>query len=319
MTYASGNLIQTADFNTLFLGPGQSSAAAYSDPYACMKKIAAIIGVGYGDCGYGQVASPITPLTSANVNITSAEWKNAINKLATVRNYLGHNTAANPTPAAPVAGDVVSYLSTIQAQMDACYNSRFFPAAGNMSLVGAGAWAAGQWSSNANFSIVVSFTSEDHARSFFNAGGEIRLAMSHPNADASSQNQVWKSITEGLFNQVIVSALSSIFAGSGSSKGIGFSYYSLPTTDTLIFNGVDVGSGVYTGADLLVYARVANKAGLNGANGATMVFTFALSDPHTNGWYDRVLSGLQVAAYVNKPNQHVVVAAPTITASVSYA
>jgi len=61
MTYASGGLIQAGDYNG-FVG-NTAPSSAYTSSLAATDKVAALIGVGYGDRGYGQTSTNLAVVT----------------------------------------------------------------------------------------------------------------------------------------------------------------------------------------------------------------------------------------------------------------
>jgi hypothetical protein len=135
----------------------------------------------------------------------------------------------------------------------------------------------------------VSFTSEDAARYFFNSGGEVRFAISHPTG--STQNTNWNTALTNV-GTVAFKAHSTTRTGTaGTPTAIG--YYELTTSDQSILSGA-IGSGAYSTNSIAVSARAATITGANGAKGSQIIFTITLTDSHTNAFSDICAAGTAV-------------------------
>jgi len=169
------------------------------------------------------------------------------------------------------------------------------------------------WSTIGVFIVTVTFTSEDHARSFFNTGSEVRLSMTHP-ADATSQNQNWKSIVETGFGVYSLKANSSSLSGTLASFHTSRGYYQLPQLPAYTLYATDIGSGAYVSNDLNVLVNTVTGGGVNGGNGYAVTLRITLADQHTNTFYDKVIAGLKLTVQAYSPS---VVAIPLPTVAIT--
>ena len=64
MTYSIGGTIQAADYNG-FVGTTAVNLP-YASSIAATDKVAALIGVGYGDRGYGQTSTTLADVAAGN-------------------------------------------------------------------------------------------------------------------------------------------------------------------------------------------------------------------------------------------------------------
>ncbi len=302
MTYAQGGNVSATEFNTLFLGSGSSQAVAYPSLAATAKKLAAVLGVGYGSCGWGSVASPLVPVPTNNP-VDDVHWNTVIGKLASARSFLGHSVPANPANVAE--GSTIAYLSTLQGMLDAVYDQRLAPAAGNMSTALGNAAASGQWATSRDTTINVSFATEDEARYFFNRGGKIHLSISHGGATGLPQDQSWLNEVVNGFGTLSIGADSIAMTGNrtGAMSVPAGGYYGLtPETTYTLFNDTTFGAGVYSGATMLVTLVASTVGGSvsNGSKGRLIQIRTYMTDPHTNPYTDYVSNGMSNNVYITK-------------------
>ena len=103
MTYSSGSLIQSADYNG-FVGPTASGGTAGAN-------INDIWGVGSGDKGFGQTA---VSNSSVAGTITATQWASLVNTLSA----LGGKTVTTITArTAPTAGSTIGILSALNTDL----------------------------------------------------------------------------------------------------------------------------------------------------------------------------------------------------------
>lgn len=122
------------------------------------------------------------------------------------------------------------------------------------------------------------FSTADAARYFFNAGGAVRVSLSHPTS-ASAQDVFWNQLLSGAGTFSIGAATNST-TGSGTVSGTGF--YGLTTTEVLVFQ--KTGSSPFNDNILRVYASV------NGS-GTTVTMKVVLTDGYSNSSGDSVQAG----------------------------
>ena len=180
MSYASGGLIQAADYNGLVGGGNQ---------------INYIWSTGYGNLGYGQTA---IANVSVGGTVTATQWASLINTLNNIRNH--QSGAGTGTITAPTAGDTVTYLSTVSTSITTAFNNASLFATNGSTTTGstfnptfsqAGSAGAFTW----QFSRTITFASGDAARYFFNSGGKINfVTISAVANDAGGRSTDWVTL-----------------------------------------------------------------------------------------------------------------------------
>lgn len=299
MSYAQGQNIAASDYNGLT--GGQAPTVAFASSAAATQKVSALLGVGFGDRGYGQTTPALSALASGNA-ITAAKWADLRTAIANMASHQGTATTLLPPASEFVAGKAVkaevsatsSYdFATMIANIDS--NRLNTNSGASMTLTSnaltitrASNWGGGN--NGITAVATVSFTSENAARYFFNSGGEIRFAISHPSG--STQDNNWNSSLASV-GTVAFKAHSTTRTGSAGSPSSGIGYYELTTTDQTILSG-NIGSGAYSTNSISVSARAASITGANGAKGSSIIFTITLSDSHSNVYSDICAAGTAV-------------------------
>ena len=291
MSYAQGSTIAATDYNG-FTG-GQALGVAFASAAAATQKASALLGVGYGDRGYGQ-STPSLPAKASGNTVAAVDWSNLRTAISNLNSHQGSGVTL---PANAVAGNSVAYdanYATTLATLDA---NRFNTNGGAsmtltsnaLTITRAGTWGAG--SAGITAIETVTFASEDAARYFFNTGGELRFALSHPTG--STQDNNWNTGLAAVGTIAFKANATTRSGTSGTPAAVG--YYQLTTTNQAIVSGV-IGTGAYTSNSITVSARAAAITGLNGAKGYQIIFTFTLSDGHTNAFSDVCAAGTAVVA-----------------------
>lgn len=162
MTYSSGGLIQASDYNT-FANDGANN-------------IGAIWNVGSTDKGWGQ---PTFSNVAVGGTVTATQWASLVNTLASMGSQTG-TTITSRT--APVAGNTISVLANVSADIDSITANR-----GNAVASGTEygtfsgttskttATGSGQAGWTITFTHTVTFADANAARYFWNAGGLVRI------------------------------------------------------------------------------------------------------------------------------------------------
>lgn len=295
MSYAQGQNIAASDYNGLT--GGQAPTVAFASAAAATQKVSALLGVGYGDRGYGQSTPALTAIASGD-SIAAAKWVDLRTAIANMASHQGTATTLLPPASEFVAGQAVkaeasatsSYdFATMIANIDA---NRFNTNSGAsmtltsnaLTITRASTWGAG--SAGITCTANATFASEDAARYFFNSGGEIRFALSHPTG--STQNNNWKAALAAV-GTVAFKAHSTTRSGTaGTPAAVG--YYELTTTAQTILSGA-IGTGAYSTNSISVTAKATSITGANGAKGFQIQFVITLSDSHTNAWTDVCAAG----------------------------
>lgn len=301
MTYAKNSTILASDYNTLTGGLDVSSA--FASAAAATHAAAGLFGVGFGDRGYGQTTPTIPAVIAGTTTINTTQWSNLRSIISTLASHQGTTATLLPASGAFAAGQSVvaevpattSYdIPTMLVNVD---TNRFNTDSGaSMTLSGAAltitrasAWGAASGSITAVGQ--ADFASEDQARYFFNSGGEIRLALNHAST-ATAQDTDWGTTLAGVGNIKFAANGTSRTGAKGTAQAIG--YFQLTTSYQLIFDGTNIGGGIYTANDVLVYAKAVAITGSNGAKGYQVQFQIVLQDQHTNAFSDSVASGTKV-------------------------
>lgn len=317
MTYAKGSAIQAADYNTFAGLTGTAAASAV----AAQNKAGHLYGIGFGDRGYGQT-TPTLGAIAAGASV-GQEWQN----LRTVMSNMSawQNTSQTLLPASGsfnATSNIVAHEQDapsinsfdIQDMLALLDTNRLNYQVGNMTLTSSAAsstrattWGAAAGAITAEFS--VTFASEDAARFFFNSGGEVRVALAHPDT-TTPRNTTWNTVLSNLAVAFRANASSRITGSYGTAQAIG--YYQLTTAYQTILDGTNSGTGVYTVNDFVVQARATSIAGVNGAKGSVIYFRVVLTDEQTNAFSDIVASGTNAVVSHLRATGTVTVAAPTV-------
>jgi len=164
MTYSSGGLIQATDFNGF---------VSTNSP-----NINNIWSTGSSDSGWGQSA---LSTVSVGGTVTATNWASLVNTIASMGSQTNTVITAR---SAPTAGQTISVLAAVNADITNCNSARATAAAvGTTSTTWSGASAKTTTTGTGNnawtitWTQTVTFPSADQARYFFNAGGRIYLTM----------------------------------------------------------------------------------------------------------------------------------------------
>jgi hypothetical protein len=193
MTYLQNRLIEDTDFNTF------------------RNTLNPIWGTGSNNSGYGQTEIPAV----ANNDVVAAVgyWKSLTNTITTVANHTGTFIAAM-TPA-PDTNGKITYLANISTNLVTINNNRL-NAAAQGSTSATTVTSASTWNDKMIMTFTVSFESNNAARYFFNAGGQIGLNFSHPSSSGVN------GVIQDICNETGTIWLSSPTSGSVSLAGINY-------------------------------------------------------------------------------------------------
>jgi len=313
MAYEIDNDILDNEING-FIGAG--GTAAYASQVAvdaAAPAVGAVYGVGYGDRGYGQTTFTLTPVTVGQV-IDSDEWTDMRDALDVCSEHQAGTAAATIPPTSVLeVGDLIqaheidpptSDASDFNSNIALIDTNRFvvdgtksgtFSTTGTSSNTRGSSWGAGAGSIDCEFDYA--FGTEDAARHFFNAGGQIRIDLSHP--AGTPQDDDWDASLGTRLGQVRMTYTATTSLGSSAlSSALGF--YDLTTIYQTIIDGTNIGTGAYTANDVLIEAKVLSVSGANGGNGITVRVRITLTDQHANVFFDTVSSGTAASFSVLK-------------------
>ena len=278
MSYASGGLIQAADYNTLV---GSNSTTANTLNY--------VWSTGNGAFGYGQTA---IATVSSLATVAAVNWSNMLTAL---NGALGHQSGsgAQLPPAALnyTSGQIITYFanvntaitSTIQTNK-ALFTAQGATTTGSNFTANPTAAAAVAYGPATILTRTVTFASGDAARYFFNAGGQLNFVISSvPNNDGTPRS----SDAASLLGTVLggFSAFRNTTGGGRTGSGgtantnsTTIGYRNLTTSPQQLVNVTSTTSPYTT--DVAYLAVNSNGSqGTNGDFGSVITFTVNLSSP----------------------------------------
>ena len=225
---------------------------------ALQSKVAAVLSTGSGDKGYG--------MSTASAQVGAGDTINAthLSTLYTdINKCILHQTGSATTAIVqPAAGDTVEEDNStnkkgwaqFEANATTAETNRLNNSSGNFTTETevtenrTSSWGSGTDSINATFT--ATFSSADIKRNYFNAGGEIRLALSL-SSGSGSKGTSWTNLFSGA-GTIKFGRTATTCTGSGSTTSIG--NVDMTGSHQTIFSK-DVGSGVYGENDFNITAR----------------------------------------------------------------
>lgn len=292
MAYESGGLIEATDYNNLLNGS---------------NKFNTVWSTGTGDAGYGQTA--VTTKSAGDI-VSATEWASLVNKVNIVSN---HQVGSSTGDVAPVAGDVVTFLASIENSIDTFYTNRLNFNAQGSTTTDAGTThnivdADGTFTFTATRT--ATFASADQARYFFNAGGELNLDLT---AGANTGGtgggaQILDLITAVGGIADFRATTNNGRTGTGETEttnDLTIGYYDLTTSNQTI-SRIDESGAAYTPytADFVTVAVKSNGVqGANGDVGTIITWTITVTGGSTSsgGFNDNVDVNFDSALNVTYP------------------
>jgi hypothetical protein len=278
MSYAQSGLIEITDYNNL-IGTSPSSTT---------NRINTVWAVGSGNAGYGQTAiSAVVTQTT----VTATQWASLIN---TLNSILTHQSGSGSGISAVTAGSTITYLSTLQTNVNTAYTNRQNFASNSSVTVGSAltaSWTSATTSATLTrgFGARATFASADQARYFFNAGGRLKYNIS------GAQN----ASTTGRTNEIIAQAgfLGGVglFAantnggrtGTGGTLGTNDTAkgYWQTTTANVVIVQVTSTTANYTSDISNIAIKTNGLQGSNNDNGTTIDFWTVINSSSGNPLY----------------------------------
>lgn len=292
MAYESGGLIEATDYNNLLNGS---------------NKFNTVWSTGTGDAGYGQTA--VTTKTAGDT-VSATEWASLVNKVNIVSN---HQVGSSTGDVSPVAGDVITFLASIEGSIDTFYTNRLNFNAQGSTTTDSGTThnivdADGTFTFTATRT--ATFASADQARYFFNAGGELNLALT---AGANTGGtgggaQILEIITACGGIADFRATTNNGRTGTGETEttnDLTIGYYDLTTSDQVI-SRIDESGAAYTPytADFITVGVKSNGVqGANGDVGTIITWTITVTGGATSsgGFNDNVDVNFTSALNVTYP------------------
>ena len=274
MTYTAGGLIQASDYNNLINGSNQLNT---------------VIGVGSGDVGYGQTT--IAAVATGNI-VTATQWATMINKLNGVKT---HQSGAGTGIAAPTAGSIVTYLSTLQSSINSVYTNRASAATVGTTLTGAtntfNSTNAPYYNSLAQIvDTNVTFASAQHARYFFNAGGRINFVCSASSLGGNTRSSSLAGTINTLANLTVYNA-------ANSSTAVG--YRQLTASAQVVKTTTAAAPYASAYSNMQIFSNGLDTT--NGANGASVVCRLYFFTPADNSFGGNAYIQVSTRADITPP------------------
>ena len=272
MTYSVGGTIQAADYNG-FVGTTAVNLP-YASSLAATDKVAALIGVGYGDRGYGQTSTTLADVAVSN-SVTAVQWNNLLNAMTTLNTHQGSGLTLQPTVA---SGGTITYQSSIPTNISTLDTNRLLSNITQMTVSSVlTSSISTAWSTTITHSFTVNFGTEDAARYFFNSGGQIRFSGSNTGSTAAARD--WQHLFHTM-GTISMGAYSTSFTGTGKGYPSYIGYYSLTNSLQQIFIAYPTGYGYgyYTHIYYKIQVSRSNYVGTNGGNGSQLNCTVTLYD-----------------------------------------
>ena len=167
MTYSSGGLIDSVDYNTF---AGNTTAG-----------LNRVWSTGSGDAGWGQTA---ISTVSTGGTVTATGWATLLNTLSTSGSQTNSTLT---TRTVPVTGNIIGIFANVQTDITTVTTARGNATSsgspsstwtGNIAKLTATGLTTTQTAWTITWTQTVTFASADAARYFWNAGGLVRLDMS---------------------------------------------------------------------------------------------------------------------------------------------
>ena len=269
MSYSQGNLIEATDYNNIIgTSPGSTT-----------NRLNTVWAVGSGSAGYGQ--TPVSSV-SASALVTAAQWASLIN---TLNSTLTHQAGSGSGISAPVAGNQINYLSTLQTQVNNSYTNRL-TFASNSAVTAGSALAYAAWTVTATngvntgtltraFGARASFASADQARYFFNSGGRLKFNVTGTSA-AGARSVAALALLNNLGGIAIFSAnTNGGRTGTGGTLGTNDTakgYYTSTFNANTTVVAVTSTTASYTGDTGTITVKPSGTQGSNNDNGIQIDF-----------------------------------------------
>lgn len=228
------------------------------------NKIIALLGPGTAQRGYGQPIS--SSAVSTGNTITQEHWDKLRYDLTNIKL---HQDGVNPPIVTLTPGAVIRYgaghpntnYSTLADQADL---ARFNIGVGQSILSSKGSTTyTSAWSTAANATLTITFSTAAEARYFFNSGGKIQFSSSRAGGAVSAQNTSWTNL---------LSTVGTVSFGGATPSLANF--YTLTTSYQTFFSYS--ASSSYANNFFRLQA-LCNCSGANNATGTATSVTFKIS------------------------------------------
>jgi len=219
MAYTIGDDILDDEYNIFATG------SADGTPNHTVDNINTVWGVGTGDKGYGQT-STLTAVT-AGEDVTAVQWATMLDRMDSME---AHQGSVITNPANPTVGVDIEVFTALSTDITTLFDSRLDNAANggdsSNTIVG-----AGSWTTNSVQAGRLTWSSANHARYFFNAGGEIRISFSRSGGTVHTKNTEWTNLCTDCGTLVFGARTMAKSGGAGTpTTEIDDGFYDISTT-----------------------------------------------------------------------------------------
>jgi len=281
MTYSQGGLIQATDYNTFAQGGASVNHG--------VANINTVWGTGSGDKGYGQT-STLSAVSTSNT-VTATQWSTMIARLNSI---LTHQAGSGSGITAPVAGNTITFLSTLSSNITTGFNNRL-----NFTSNGSDAAATGSvntsWTTNGSALTITrtaTFGSADQARYFFNAGGKLIVNFGATNNQGNSKGNDWVSLLGTKLDNIVIGGYTNSRGGTGGSvvsSNTALGYWNAGTTNNKILELTSAsGTADYGNNKIEVFIRTNGVQGSNGDVGNVVSVVLTVTDVAADSFDDQV-------------------------------
>ena len=278
MSYASGGLIEAADFNNLAWGGTQGT---YTDS---IKNVAYVMGVGSGQWGYGQTITALNTV-SAGGTVTATTWSGFLTVLNDALQHQGSGAlTSNYT-----SGEIITYLANVATACTTINTNKHNVAttgSNSSGSLGAHAWSVGGTTSTSaqtdTWTETFTFASADQARYFFNAGGRIHQTFAATNNNGTLRSaDLVTLVATNTGGNMIAATTSDGKTGTGGTvdnDSTGLGYWNLTTSNQILSKIRSTNYRYEYNADFFqVSVKTNGVQGSNGDNGTVITFTYLSS------------------------------------------
>ena len=207
MAYTAGNTILDDHYNIFATGNANGSANHG------VANINTVWGTGTAGFGYGQ--STVLSSVSAGGNVTATQWTDLFSRLTSIANHQGTTITALTNPS---AGTTIDAKTTLSANLTSCYNNRRNAASvGSDITLGGSSTGTVAWYTESSVTYTVTFSTNEKAEAYFNAGGTIRISSSRSGGTVNNKNAEWTDLCSAI-------GTVAISGGEGSAVIAGTTY-----------------------------------------------------------------------------------------------
>lgn len=281
MTYSQGGLIQATDYNTFAQGGASVNHG--------VANINTVWGTGSGDKGYGQT-NTLSAVAATNT-VTATQWSTMIARLNSI---LTHQAGSGSGITAPVAGNTITFLSTLSSNITTGFNNRL-----NFASNGSDAAATGSvntsWTTNGSALTITrtaTFGNADQARYFFNAGGKLIVNFGATNNAGNSKGNDWVSLLGTKLDDIVIGGYTNSRGGTGGSvvsSNTALGYWNAGTTNNKILELTsNSGTADYGSNKVEVFIKTNGVQGSNGDVGNVLSVVLTVTDVAADNFDDQV-------------------------------